>query len=93
MLTPRRAPCHFVQMVTGDNVTTARAIARKCGILVESRGDTVLEGPEFRTRVLDANGNIKQEEMDAYVFKFAPVLQAAALVATVTFFFLPLLLA
>lgn len=54
-----------VRMVTGDNVTTARAIARKCGILVESRGDTVLEGPEFRTRVLDANGNIKQEEMDA----------------------------
>lgn len=64
---------HFVQMVTGDNVTTARAIARKCGILVESRGDTVLEGPDFRTRVLDANGNIKQDAMDAYVLTFSAV--------------------
>lgn len=60
-------------MVTGDNVTTARAIARKCGILVESRGDTVLEGPDFRTRVLDANGNIKQDAMDAYVLTFSAV--------------------
>ncbi|KDD73944.1 hypothetical protein H632_c1709p1 [Helicosporidium sp. ATCC 50920] len=33
-------------MVTGDNVHTARHIARECGILGE--GDGVLEGPEFR---------------------------------------------
>ncbi|KAF2754631.1 calcium transporting P-type ATPase-like protein [Pseudovirgaria hyperparasitica] len=36
----------FVRMVTGDNVTTAKAIAEDCGILVP--GGLVLEGPVFR---------------------------------------------
>jgi len=36
----------FVRMVTGDNVETAKAIAKDCGILTE--GGTVIEGPEFR---------------------------------------------
>ncbi|KAI9820480.1 MAG: hypothetical protein M1826_000917 [Phylliscum demangeonii] len=35
-----------VRMVTGDNVATACAIAKECGILRE--GDLVMEGPEFR---------------------------------------------
>ncbi len=35
-----------VRMVTGDNVTTASAIATQCGILQE--GGVVLEGPRFR---------------------------------------------
>jgi Ca2+-transporting ATPase len=35
-----------VRMVTGDNLNTARAIARNCGILTE-RG-TAIEGPEYR---------------------------------------------
>jgi P-type Ca2+ transporter type 2C len=35
-----------VRMVTGDNVATARAVAKECGILDE--GGVVLEGPEFR---------------------------------------------
>jgi magnesium-transporting ATPase (P-type) len=35
-----------VRMVTGDNVNTARAIARQCGILTE--GGMVVEGPAFR---------------------------------------------
>ena len=37
-----------VRMVTGDNKITARAIAKKCGILDEQTGhDLVLEGKEF----------------------------------------------
>jgi P-type Ca2+ transporter type 2C len=35
-----------VVMVTGDNVETARAIAKDCGILKE--GGEVIEGPQFR---------------------------------------------
>ncbi|RKO86851.1 HAD-like domain-containing protein, partial [Blyttiomyces helicus] len=35
-----------VRMVTGDNVGTARTIARDCGILNE--GGLIMEGPEFR---------------------------------------------
>ena len=38
----------FVRMVTGDNVVTAKAIARSCGIFDEARGDVALTGPEFR---------------------------------------------
>lgn len=36
----------FVRMVTGDNVRTAKAIAKECGIYTD--GGIVLEGPEFR---------------------------------------------
>jgi len=36
----------FVRMVTGDNVHTARHIARECGILTED--GIALEGPAFR---------------------------------------------
>ncbi|KAL1330457.1 hypothetical protein AAHE18_12G111000 [Arachis hypogaea] len=35
-----------VRMVTGDNINTARAIAKECGILIE--GGVAVEGPEFR---------------------------------------------
>lgn len=35
-----------VRMVTGDNVVTARAIAKECGIY--SEGGIVMEGPAFR---------------------------------------------
>jgi P-type Ca2+ transporter type 2C len=35
-----------IRMVTGDNVSTAKAIAEECGILHD--GGIVLEGPEFR---------------------------------------------
>lgn len=36
----------FVRMVTGDNMMTAQAIAKKCGILM--RGGLVMEGRRFR---------------------------------------------
>jgi Ca2+-transporting ATPase len=35
-----------VRMVTGDNIHTARHIARECGILTD--GGLAMEGPEFR---------------------------------------------
>eukprot|EP00003_Mantamonas_plastica_P001222 TRINITY_DN1087_c0_g2_i4.p1 TRINITY_DN1087_c0_g2~~TRINITY_DN1087_c0_g2_i4.p1 ORF type:complete len:967 (+),score=388.13 TRINITY_DN1087_c0_g2_i4:147-3047(+) len=45
------AKCHragvFVRMVTGDNLLTAKAIARKCRIL-ENEDDICIEGPDFR---------------------------------------------
>jgi magnesium-transporting ATPase (P-type) len=36
----------FVRMVTGDNLETAQAIARECGILTD--GGLAMEGPAFR---------------------------------------------
>ncbi|KAG8654819.1 calcium-transporting ATPase 1 [Manihot esculenta] len=37
-----------VRMVTGDNITTAKAIARECGILTDK--GIAIEGPEFRNK-------------------------------------------
>ncbi|GMH20172.1 hypothetical protein Nepgr_022013 [Nepenthes gracilis] len=37
-----------VRMVTGDNINTAKAIARECGILTE--GGVAIEGPDFRNK-------------------------------------------
>ncbi|KAL7097850.1 hypothetical protein ACP275_10G169300 [Erythranthe tilingii] len=37
-----------VRMITGDNINTAKAIARECGILTDD--DLAIEGPEFRTK-------------------------------------------
>ena len=44
-------------MVTGDNINTAKAIARECGILTD--GGEALEGPKFR--------NMTPAELDAIV--------------------------
>lgn len=52
------ALCHkagiTVRMVTGDNLITAKAIARECNILNDellSKPDAVMEGPEFYKRM------------------------------------------
>lgn len=58
-----------VRMVTGDNIDTARSIAKQCGIL-GALGDLnesqalVMEGPEFRKKVLDENGTMKMDAFD-----------------------------
>ncbi|OEH76738.1 putative Ca2+-ATPase [Cyclospora cayetanensis] len=36
-----------VRMVTGDNIITAKAIAKKCNIFSEERGDLAMLGPDF----------------------------------------------
>lgn len=70
--------CHragiVVRMVTGDNISTARSIAGKCGIIQPDDGSLVIEGLEFRTRVLDGDGNIIQSEFD----KIWPMLRVMA---------------
>lgn len=62
-----------VRMVTGDNILTARSIARKCGILtIDDEANTndasgspaVMEGRDFRRRVLHSDGQINQAEFD-----------------------------
>lgn len=50
-----------VRMVTGDNINTAKAIARECGILTDD--GLAIEGPEFR--------NKSEEEL----FKIIPKIQ------------------
>lgn len=70
--------CHHagivVRMVTGDNITTARSIAGKCGITKPHDGAIVMEGHEFRRRVLDSKGTIIQSEFD----KIWPMLRVLA---------------
>ncbi|CAF0949996.1 unnamed protein product [Brachionus calyciflorus] len=53
-----------VRMVTGDNVNTARSIARACGIIGANDDFLVLEGKEFNERIKDENGEITQERVD-----------------------------
>lgn len=40
-----------VRMVTGDNLLTAKAIAKECKILDDDNPDSVMEGPEFYNRM------------------------------------------
>merc|ERR1719204_2304495 len=55
-----------VKMVTGDNITTARAIAVKCGILKsESSSSLVLGGDEFNEMVENENRDVDQKKLDA----------------------------
>lgn len=56
-----------VRMVTGDNLKTARAIARRCGIL--DAGDefddrVVMDSQLFNSRITSASGTVDQELID-----------------------------
>ena len=53
-----------VRMVTGDNVNTARSIARACGIIGVNDDFLVLEGKQFNERIRDEHGNVCQEKVD-----------------------------
>lgn len=57
-----------VRMVTGDNIDTARSIARKCGILPPDGGVRhkyeIMEGPVFRAMCVEENGDLKQDQID-----------------------------
>eukprot|EP00055_Hartaetosiga_balthica_P018791 m.135364 g.135364 ORF g.135364 m.135364 type:complete len:1429 (-) comp9952_c0_seq1:212-4498(-) len=53
-----------VRMVTGDNLVTGRAIARNCGIITNDEEDLVMEGPEFRRRVVKADGSLDYDEIN-----------------------------
>lgn len=53
-----------VRMVTGDNINTAKAIARECGILTDN--GIAIEGPEFR------------EKSDKELSKLIPKIQVMA---------------
>ncbi|KAD5960941.1 hypothetical protein R6Q59_013961 [Mikania micrantha] len=46
-----RAAGITVRMVTGDNINTAKAIAKECGILTDD--GIAIEGPDFREKSLD----------------------------------------
>ncbi|CAD2222102.1 Cation transporter/ATPase, N-terminus/E1-E2 ATPase/haloacid dehalogenase-like hydrolase/Cation transport ATPase (P-type), putative [Angomonas deanei] len=45
-----------VRMCTGDNIDTAIAISRQCGIYNHSQGDMAMTGRDFRDLVYDAYG-------------------------------------
>eukprot|EP00049_Salpingoeca_infusionum_P000148 m.37606 g.37606 ORF g.37606 m.37606 type:complete len:1393 (+) comp10114_c1_seq1:14-4192(+) len=53
-----------VRMLTGDNMITARAIAINCGIITPDDDYLVLEGPDFRRRVVNEDGSINYDEMN-----------------------------
>jgi len=52
-----------VRMVTGDNMVTAKAIAKLCGIYDEDNGDTAMEGPAFWNKI----GGVVRKEKDNLV--------------------------
>ena len=53
-----------VRMVTGDNIDTARSIARSCGIISANDDFLVIEGKEFNQRVKNEKGEVVQEKVD-----------------------------
>lgn len=62
-------------MITGDNVTTARSIALKCGILTPMDHFLVLDGKEFNRRIRSN----RFEDVDQHLFdQIAPNLRVLA---------------
>lgn len=50
-----------VRMVTGDNISTARAIAIKCGILHPLDDFVCMEGKEFNRQIRNELGEVRQQ--------------------------------
>jgi P-type Ca2+ transporter type 2B len=55
-----------VRMVTGDNILTARSIARSCGIIGVNDDFLVIEGKAFNELIRDSNGDIDQQKFDSF---------------------------
>ncbi|XP_033959845.1 plasma membrane calcium-transporting ATPase 1-like [Pseudochaenichthys georgianus] len=53
-----------VRMVTGDNISTARAIACKCGILNTGDDFLCIDGKEFNRLIRNSQGEIEQGLID-----------------------------
>ncbi|KAJ4937454.1 hypothetical protein JOQ06_002089 [Pogonophryne albipinna] len=53
-----------VRMVTGDNISTARAIACKCGILNTGEDFLYMDGKEFNRLIRNSQGEIEQGLID-----------------------------
>ncbi|EPY28246.1 Ca2+ transporting ATPase, plasma membrane [Strigomonas culicis] len=53
-----------VRMCTGDNIDTAVAISRQCGIYSKARGDIAMTGKDFRNLVYDVYGD--EEKMNKF---------------------------
>ncbi|KAK7197425.1 vacuolar-type Ca2+-ATPase [Novymonas esmeraldas] len=64
-----------VRMCTGDNIDTAVAISRQCGIFNPYYGDLAMTGQDFRNLVYDAYGD------DDRMAKFWPVLDHMTVMA------------
>ena len=56
-----------VRMVTGDNLETARSVARKCGIVKDGDGCLIIDGEEFNQRIRDESGQVTWPSL--YVFR------------------------
>ncbi|XP_067096843.1 plasma membrane calcium-transporting ATPase 3a isoform X2 [Osmerus mordax] len=53
-----------VRMVTGDNISTARAIAAKCGIIQPGDDFLCIDGKDFNRLIRNEKGEVEQERMD-----------------------------
>lgn len=53
-----------VRMITGDNISTAKSIATKCGIVKPNDNCLILEGKEFNKMIKNKNGVVQQDLID-----------------------------